>query len=432
MRCASSTATEEIETPFSLIAVSARAPLAGRQRAAEEAVEDRAGGALDQRQLVGALDLALDLGLAEDHRVEPRGDAEEVAGGLGGAQRVEVADQLGRPDLGLAGEDAERGALGLDRVRDDEVELGAVAGRERRRLLDLVGGAQLAQHADGAALGQRQPLAQLQRRGLVGDAEGEELRHRCRLLRSRSGARPGSSTVVALLREARELAQLALDPLQLRGHDRDVDQDQDDEDDVGAGDVLARLVEGQGRHQSGLVATPGAIRAALAAGSRSRARRSRESCARGVLGGQLELDQGRPEQRHRRQRDQEGEPHLARQAALGGGEGARVDEALGQPHREEVERDEGAGGDREDRGVAGLALAVLDRVAEGVVGRVEQEDDQEADQRRLVPDPPVPPGGLGPDRAGDQHAGAEDDRDVDRDVGAQSWRASPLRRCRIA
>ena len=47
-------------------------PPAGGERAAEEAVEDRPGRALDQRQLVGALDLALDLGLADDHRVEAR------------------------------------------------------------------------------------------------------------------------------------------------------------------------------------------------------------------------------------------------------------------------------------------------------------------------------------------------------------------------
>ena len=88
-------------------------PPAGRERAAEEAVEDRPGGALDQRQLVGAFDLALDLGLADDHRVEPGGHPQQVAGGVGRAQRVEVAEQLGRPDLRLAGEHAERLGLGL-------------------------------------------------------------------------------------------------------------------------------------------------------------------------------------------------------------------------------------------------------------------------------------------------------------------------------
>ena len=55
-----------------MIAVSDASPLAGGERAAEQAVEDRPGGALDEGQLVGALDLALHLGLAEDHRVEAR------------------------------------------------------------------------------------------------------------------------------------------------------------------------------------------------------------------------------------------------------------------------------------------------------------------------------------------------------------------------
>ena len=40
-----------------------------------------------------------------------------------------------------------------------------------------VGRDQLAQHARGAALGQRDALAQLDRRGLVGDAECEQLAH---------------------------------------------------------------------------------------------------------------------------------------------------------------------------------------------------------------------------------------------------------------
>ena len=177
MRRASSTATEGIETPFSPICGLLADAAAGGERAAEEAVEDRPGGALDQRQLVGAFDLALDLGLADDHRVEPGGDPEEVVGGVAAAARVEVAEQLGGRDLRLAGEDAERRRLGFDRVGDDQVELGAVAGRDRRRLVDALGGGQLAQGADGAALGQREPLAQVERRRLVGDAEGEQLAH---------------------------------------------------------------------------------------------------------------------------------------------------------------------------------------------------------------------------------------------------------------
>ena len=45
--------------------------LAGGQRGAEELVGHRPGRARGQRPLVGALDLALDLGLADDHRLQP-------------------------------------------------------------------------------------------------------------------------------------------------------------------------------------------------------------------------------------------------------------------------------------------------------------------------------------------------------------------------
>ena len=63
-------------------------------------------------------------------------------------------------------------------------------------------------------------------------------------------------------------------------------------------------------------------------------------------------------------------------------------------------------------------LALGDREAERVVGAVQEEDDQEADQGRLPPLPPDPPLGAGPDRPGDEHRDAEDHRHVDRHVGA--------------
>ena len=92
--------------------------------------------------------------------------------------------------------------------------------------------------------------------------------------------------------------------------------------------------------------------------------------------------------------------------AAGGGEHARVDQRLREPHGEEVQRHEGAADDREHRRVAGLALGVVDREAQRLVAGEEQEDDQERDERRLVPHPPDAPGGLGPDRAGGEHAEA--------------------------
>ena len=69
--------------------VSVRTRLPAAEGVAEEAVGDRPGRALDQRQLVGALDLALDLGLADDHRVEAGGDRRTGGARRRAAQRVE-------------------------------------------------------------------------------------------------------------------------------------------------------------------------------------------------------------------------------------------------------------------------------------------------------------------------------------------------------
>ena len=50
---------------------------------------------------------------------------------------------------------------------------------------------------------------------------------------------------------------------------------------------------------------------------------------------------------------------------------------------------------------------------------INQKDDQERHEGGLVPDPPVTPRGPRPDRAGDEDADPEDERQVDRDVRAQ-------------
>ena len=63
-------------------------------------------------------------------------------------------------------------------IGDDQVELGSVAGRDRRRLVDAGDVGQLAQGAGGTALGKGEALAQVERSGFVGDAKRQELRHR--------------------------------------------------------------------------------------------------------------------------------------------------------------------------------------------------------------------------------------------------------------
>ena len=73
-------------------------PLAGCQRGAPQAVAERPGAAGLQRRLEGALDLSLDLGLADDHRFQARGHPVEVAGGVAVARRVDLLRQLGGAD----------------------------------------------------------------------------------------------------------------------------------------------------------------------------------------------------------------------------------------------------------------------------------------------------------------------------------------------
>ena len=89
------------------------------------------------RGLVGAADLALDLVLADDHRLEARGDAEEVPGRVAVAQRVDRLRELRRARSRRARRAApapRRSALAAS--VDDDVELGAVAARDRDRLAD--------------------------------------------------------------------------------------------------------------------------------------------------------------------------------------------------------------------------------------------------------------------------------------------------------
>src|SRR3954452_7888777 len=96
-------------------------------------------------------------------------------------------------------------------------------------------------------------------------------------LRSPSG---GGLVRFVLLGDRRDLAQFALDPLQFHRHDRDVDEEQDDEDDVGAGDVLAGLVQRQrrGAERQQHQLTSGALRGQPPPPGARRARRSRLTC----------------------------------------------------------------------------------------------------------------------------------------------------------
>ena len=122
----------------------------------------------------------------------------------------------------------------------------------------------------GGALGQRQALAQRHGRGVVRDAEDEQLHQRAHRL--------ALALLGALVGQLLELGQLALEARQLGGHDHHVDEDQREEDEIGGGDVAGVV-----RQRVGHALVPrlgAAVRPCGAtASSPPSLRRSERSCA---------------------------------------------------------------------------------------------------------------------------------------------------------
>ena len=163
---------------------------------AEEPVEDGGGATPVDGGLVGVLELGEDLRLADDHRVEARGHAEQVGDGGVVAARVGGDAQLGGVDATKLGQPPQSELLGPLGVVGEEIEFGAVAGRHNDGLgHDFVRG-QLARHTGGRVAGQGEPLAQLERRRLVRYANDEQVHVACYLpqlsKRLRSAIRTGA------------------------------------------------------------------------------------------------------------------------------------------------------------------------------------------------------------------------------------------------
>ena len=115
-----------------------------------------------------------DLRLAQHHRIEPARHAEGVLHRLLLRQLVEIGLDLLRLQAVVAGHPVHRRA----RLLGVAIDLGAVAGRDDRRLLHRAAVHQVAQRPDQALGVKHHLLAHRQRGGLVVDAESEEL-HGC-------------------------------------------------------------------------------------------------------------------------------------------------------------------------------------------------------------------------------------------------------------
>ena len=119
-------------------------------------------------------DLAEDLALADDHRVEPAGDREQVRDGPVLVVHVEVRGELVDGHAGPPGE--QLGGLGDAAVElvDVGVDLDPVAGREHDRLAGVVAADDVVEQLLGGVAGQGGALEQVDRRGAVGQADDED------------------------------------------------------------------------------------------------------------------------------------------------------------------------------------------------------------------------------------------------------------------
>ncbi len=118
----------------------------------------------------GLLHLPEDLGFSQHQRVQARGDAEQVPRRVRVHVAVQVILQRGAFLAGLPRQPAgDRFAAIL--VLGNGIDLGAVAGRQHRRLAHAVQATQLREGTRQRRVGERHALAQADRRSLVVDAE---------------------------------------------------------------------------------------------------------------------------------------------------------------------------------------------------------------------------------------------------------------------
>ena len=124
---------------------------------------------------VRLLHLAEDLRLADDQRVEARGDAEQMPRGVEVRHVVDVRRDLAVIDAVELADEAHQVGPRRRHVVARDVELGAVARREHHRLARRSALGQRAQRAVDAARLKVDALAQLDRRGAVTDSDEEEM-----------------------------------------------------------------------------------------------------------------------------------------------------------------------------------------------------------------------------------------------------------------
>jgi len=145
--------------------------LAGLECLPEERVQRLPERARFLRLDVGVFDLAEDLGLADQHRIEAGRDPEQVVGRLRAEQRVHVRRHV--LDVAVAEVAQERFELLDPRlvIFEFRVDFEPPAGREHRRFTDHLVITQRDQGLGHPRSRKRMALPHVDRRGVVGQAE---------------------------------------------------------------------------------------------------------------------------------------------------------------------------------------------------------------------------------------------------------------------
>ena len=146
--------------------------LGHREGLLEQAIQRGLQRALAACHLPGFLHLAEDLRLAQHHRIQTGGDAEQVPHRIALLVAVEVGIELVRAQLAVARQPVLGQALGSG--FHAAIDFGAVAGGQQRSLGHARLCQQVAQHPGQRGRRDREFLAQRDRRGLVIQSEGEQ------------------------------------------------------------------------------------------------------------------------------------------------------------------------------------------------------------------------------------------------------------------
>ena len=176
MSRASSTAAEPTETARSAMPVSVRTRLATENDLWKQRCSTRPDAPDRRRQRVLLLQLAEDLRLADHHRVEARGDAEQMAHRVAVAVRCRAASAqvVGSPRSCVSARNAGSAPAIASGVAPAGHDLDAVAGREDDALLDTRPAHQVAQRGLEASVRERHPLAHLDRRRAVAQPDEDD------------------------------------------------------------------------------------------------------------------------------------------------------------------------------------------------------------------------------------------------------------------